>query len=348
MVAPYKPRTKAPGHRSGGHGRWGATRVTALRRYDAAAVADATKAPPAPTSSAELLEREGAQRKRAGFAAILSALFVTVSFLITSAISSGAPGVLITDALRDGAGETLQGENGPGLLAQNLTYLHEKAAVSGLGTIFEVLGWIGFAILLLFLYDATRGRRPEAPFWLRPLLLASVIATIIGVVMIWLGQTISFNDFVSGSDHSSKAARDAVTTPLIGIGGPLRDFGRLGAAIAWMLISFHAMRAGLLTRFLGTLGMIAAVLTFVILQLPILEIFWLLAVGLMVLDKAPSGQPPAWKSGKSEPWPTQQELREMRAKQQEQSANGSEDGPEESVQPSPATSARKRKRRQAR
>ena len=62
------------------------------------------------------------------------------------------------------------------------------------------------------------------------------------------------------------------------------------------------MRAGLLTRMLGYLG-IAAGAMLVLFPLPIVQVFWLAALGVLLLGRWPGGEPPAWRSGQAEPWP---------------------------------------------
>ena len=64
------------------------------------------------------------------------------------------------------------------------------------------------------------------------------------------------------------------------------------------------MRVGLLTRFLGYLGIIAGVLTIIpLVPIPIVEAYWLLALAYLLSGRWPSGVPPAWSSGRAEPWP---------------------------------------------
>ena len=62
------------------------------------------------------------------------------------------------------------------------------------------------------------------------------------------------------------------------------------------------MRAGLLTRMLGYIG-IAAGAMMVLLPLPIVQIFWLAALGFILLGRWPGGAPLAWRTGQAEPWP---------------------------------------------
>ena len=76
------------------------------------------------------------------------------------------------------------------------------------------------------------------------------------------------------------------------------------------------MRVGLLTRFMGVLGVIVGVAVAPILpidQQGIIRVFWLAALGMLFLGRLPSGTPKAWATGEAEPWPTQQQLREQRA-----------------------------------
>ena len=78
------------------------------------------------------------------------------------------------------------------------------------------------------------------------------------------------------------------------------------------------MRVGLLTRFMGVLGMIVGALFIIPLgsSLPIVQAFWLVALGVLFLGRWPAGMPPAWVTGEAQPWPTQQELREARLEKQ--------------------------------
>jgi hypothetical protein len=76
------------------------------------------------------------------------------------------------------------------------------------------------------------------------------------------------------------------------------------------------MRVGLLTRFMGVLGVIVGVAVAPILpidQQGIIRVFWLAALGMLFLGRLPSGTPKAWATGQAEPWPSQQQLREQRA-----------------------------------
>ena len=296
-----------------------------------------TQSNPAPE---DLLAREEAGRMSAGLASLAAAVFVTFAFLVQQIITGKAPSITITAALQDAAGD---GNPKTGLLSDWVTYQHDKLALISLQALLQIIGVVGFAIVLLYLLSAAKGRRPQVPNWLRVLLYVGIGATIIGTLMVTIGNAISFNDFVGSADHSSKAARDAISNPASNAGGAVIFIGTLTVIVAWVLVSLNAMRVGLLTRFLGFLGILGGVLTFFLAQLPIIQIFWLVAVGLLILGRI-VGVPPAWQTGKAEPWPTQQEAREARERAGQGDASP-KTKPVKSPAPSPATSARKRKRR---
>ena len=78
------------------------------------------------------------------------------------------------------------------------------------------------------------------------------------------------------------------------------------------MLPLRARRVGLLSPFMGILGVIAGAL--LVLQLApqiatIIVAFWLGALGLLYLGRWPGGRGPAWESGRSEPWPSAAERR---------------------------------------
>jgi hypothetical protein len=95
--------------------------------------------------------------------------------------------------------------------------------------------------------------------------------------------------------------------------------GRLGLAFALVYTCLYAMRAGLLSRFWGALGMamgVAALLLFV----PF-TVIWFVYFGLLALGWLPNGRPPAWAAGEAIPWPTPGE------KAAAELGSGGDDGP---------------------
>ena len=70
-----------------------------------------------------------------------------------------------------------------------------------------------------------------------------------------------------------------------------------------MLVSLNAMRVGLLTRMFGYIGIVAGAML-VLFPLPVVQIFWLAGLGVRSLGRWPGGDPPAWRTGEAEPWPS--------------------------------------------
>jgi hypothetical protein len=88
--------------------------------------------------------------------------------------------------------------------------------------------------------------------------------------------------------------------------------GTLSLAFAYVIVSLNAMRAGLLSRFMGVLGIIVGAL--IVLPLlpsgvPVVEVFWFGALSALFLGYWPGGRGPAWETGEPVPWPTAAERR---------------------------------------
>ena len=122
-----------------------------------------------------------------------------------------------------------------------------------------------------------------------------------------------------------------------------------------MLVSLNAMRTGLLTRFMGALGIVVGIFQIIAVggSLPLVQTFWLVVLAVLFAGRRPGGDPPAWRTGKAEPWPTAQEAAAARRASQETAAPAEpEPDPEPEPEPvrvpagaQPAASKRKRKRR---
>ena len=116
-------------------------------------------------------------------------------------------------------------------------------------------------------------------------------------------------------------------------GAFIGEIGLLALAVSFLLICLHAQRAGLLGRFMGVVGMFAGA-TIIIRQFDppgVVRSFWLIALGLLILDRlpraiAPRGKP-AWAVAEAVPWPSQQQLREEREAARREAAGEPEPAP---------------------
>lgn len=202
-------------------------------------------------------------------------------------------------------------------LTIELIVTNQRVALELVGAVINFLGLIALALTLGFLFDASRARRPESARGTKlTALLGGALAAVGGVAYAIL-LTIKAHEFVTqGTQTYLQANRLVGTTGF----AALQYAGLIGSlllAIAFVLVSMNAMRVGLLTRFLGYLGMAAAAASlFLIGSAPALlvEVFWLMAVAYLLAGRWPGGDPPTWASGQAQPWPTSAELREQRQK----------------------------------
>jgi hypothetical protein len=167
------------------------------------------------------------------------------------------------------------------------------------------------------------------------------VLTALGTVMFSVAYNIAVGNFLDGP-HTVDRAYDAASVSSLVTAQVFRDLlGPLLLAAGWVVTSLNAMRAGLLTRFMGILGVIIGVLQIVRLgPLPIVQTFWLGALGALLIGFWPSGLPPAWRSGKEEPWPSQADA--VRARK---AAAAARPASSPSSAPSGDRAKRKRKRR---
>jgi hypothetical protein len=78
----------------------------------------------------------------------------------------------------------------------------------------------------------------------------------------------------------------------------------LALIVVMIYVPLQSMRAGLLTRFFGTLGMALGGSMILVLPLALLgTLVWLGYLGLLFVGRAPGGRPPSWDAGEAVPWP---------------------------------------------
>jgi hypothetical protein len=291
---------------------------------------------------------EARQRPRAGVAAILSGLLTLGGYIWAGAAFRDIPRAGFLESLGHVEAAGPIGEQQSARTPVYEFYEQHASAIVGSATARGV-ALVALAWALTFLGAATRGRRPEflrlAVYVLPIGALLTAFATVVGAV----GTVGAISAFLDGP-RTVDAAREigegslVLTAEIVGQIGPLL----LVAGI--FLVSLNAMRVGLLTRFLGILGIISAFLMiFPLGPLPVVQSFWLIAVGLTMLGTVPGGQPPAWRTGRPEPWPSQREAADARRRQAEARRGTREPEPQpEPVpagRPHPVSKKRKRKRR---
>jgi hypothetical protein len=293
----------------------------------------------------ETLTWEAEQGVRAAIAAAVAAIATLVGGIVSSTALSDQPHVPLVRSLQN---ETQPGtDTRPSLRTPQLEYIHDHAGKLILGGVILGIGYFALLPTLGYLYRATKARRPALPR--AALVLALIGPALLGVaaVVFQIALTTKAGDFASSSDHTREAVDDVTKSGLIRGVQVLNLPGTLCVAFALVLLSLNAMRVGLLTRFMGVLGIICGAALVLLPQNPII-VFWLLALAVLFARRWPQGMPPAWESGRAVPWPSAAEVAEQRAAARGDAPTRGEDQEPVSDSEPPAAHASSKKRKRKR
>lgn len=231
------------------------------------------------------LRWEARAAKPAAIAAFAGAAFTLVGVVIQlSAVSSGAD----TDRER-------------------LLQRDEHASDFALSVGAQAISYLLIAGALYYLLRATLARRPETPKYVLAVILLAPTLLIVGGVVNQIDFTGIADEFATSASgqQTEQRAEDLLEDRSIP-GAVTGSAGALALALAFVLVALNAMRAGLLGRFMGVLGVVVgALLVLPLLPLGqfIVQVFWIVALGVLFLDRWPGGRGPAWETGEATPWP---------------------------------------------
>jgi hypothetical protein len=290
---------------------------------------------PDPEKPEVLLEREERERLPAAIAAIASGGLALVGFVLLQTAGRNRP------------------NNDPG----KVLHYNDHAAQILAGNVVVSLAALASGYALLYLYKATKGRRPQTINAARVCAIAGPVILAITQIAVQVVLLRKAHDFATTGSQTYEGAKHILDDGTITALASIALAGQLALGFAFVIISLNSMRAGLLTRFMGILGIIVGVLLVLpVAPSPIVQTVWLISLGFLFLGRWPNGVPPAWSSGEETPWPSQQELRERA--QAEKAAERGEDllepGDDDEREPAPvgangssrpAPQKRKRKRR---
>jgi hypothetical protein len=261
----------------------------------------------------ETLAAERERSTKAGTWAIFAALLTLASSIVVLIAVRDFPVVRLLDTLRSSLGQGPQ--SGPGPVARGLLYFNDHLPLFAAFQLLPALAAAALGITLVFLYRSTAARAPQVGKIPLIAAVAGSVLLVVSALVATVSLTLDVRAFADAANQSEQAARDVFASPVRDVGNYLSVLGRLALVIAIVTTSLNAMRVGLLTRFMGVLGIIVGVL-FIIPQLegqiPFVKIVWLLGLALLFLQRWPKAMPPAWVTGEAQPWPTQQEIREAR------------------------------------
>ena len=238
-----------------------------------------TSAPPSPQ---ETLAYEADARGRVAVATWASGVLTIVGAVLSGVGISGLPDandrvVTVLDAIGD-----LQSgsEIPPGRLAAQVQWLGDHAVLPIAGTLLVALGALLLFMPLSYLYRATKARNPQLTGFVIIMAAIGCVSFAVGRVASELSRYIGAAGF-SGGDNSQ--ALDALTPPAYSVGQILMLLGGFALGFTLVMLCMNAMRAGLLSRFMGVLGMIVGA-TFVLPldQQGVIRSFWLVALGFLI------------------------------------------------------------------
>src|SRR3954468_100870 len=258
----------------------------------------------AATTPEEQLAWEARQRPRAGIAAVAGALLALGSTIATTTTFSKAPSATFLRSLQSAAREGPIG-GAPSQRTAFLQYYSDHQAIVIASAAAQALGYIAIAWTLTFLAAAVRARRPEFPRVAVYFGLVGAVLQAVAVVLATAGTVAAVNKFLDGP-HTVDAAHGITSGSLLVTSSVLQLAAALALAAGFILTSLNAMRVGLLSRFMGVLGIVVGALVVIPLGPfpPVVQAFWLLTLGMMLLGFGRAGLPPAWRTGRAEPWPT--------------------------------------------
>jgi hypothetical protein len=296
----------------------------------------------------DALAAESAARPRVAYLALGAGVATLaggiVSTLVNRALPSGSDKLVTLLPALERAFTAPDARQPTGILAQQVAYIGDHAALWVLGGLLTALSSILVLFPLRFLFEAAQRRNPSMG-------RAGIVSVIAGALLAGVGflvYTIAFalqaHSFAGEAVQTSGGARDAVTAGVVQAGRLLYEIGRFALALGFVLVSLNAMRVGLLPRFLGILGIICGLL-FVIPLEPtgIVRAFFLIAIGLLLLGRWMRGLPPAWSVMEAVPWPSRQARVEAAG-----GGPAAPDGPPAAPAPErrpPARASRKRRKR---
>ncbi len=245
----------------------------------------------------DLLSAEARERPRAAIFAGLAAVFTLIAAVVGIIALAGEP------------------NNLPG----SLIFRNQRVLGLSISAGASLIGSVAIAFVLDFLFRATRARNPNVTGWLRYLPWIGGIGLAVLGIAIQLVLAVKLSHFASQGSQTYTEAKEILTAGDYNFVRYLGIVPQLALALAIVMISLNAMRVGLITRMFGYLGILSAVLFVIpLIPVPIVQIYWLGALGWLFLGRSRTGEPAAWQTGEAVPWPSSAEMREARVRAAEE------------------------------
>jgi hypothetical protein len=256
---------------------------------------------------------ETERRTRLAVPAFAGGVLYLLSGIITSSTLNGAPTVGILQGLTPALAGVANPATSP--RASEVKFISHHAGPLIAGSVIAALAIGVLTLVLLLLVQATRFRRPETWGPARMLVIAGGSSLAVISVAHQVVTAIETHNFAVGHDFSNHAVDNALTKGAANLAIDYLDLvAGLSLAVGMIVVMVNAIRVGLVTRWMGVVGIISGILIFLPIGGATLEVvpsFWIVAMGILYIGKWPNGQPPAWESGEARPWPSRAQMREQ-------------------------------------
>jgi hypothetical protein len=200
-------------------------------------------------------------------------------------------------------------------LTIQLLLINKRFPLDLIGAVLQGIGVLALVWTLAFLFDLTRARRPETKGVTRTIVLIAGVVSAVGATVYAAILAVKAHQFATQGAQTYPQANSLTHGAALPVLQTVDIAAQFALDICLILIALNGMRVGLLTRFMGYTGIIVGIAGMLLIgsaPSAALQVFWMGALGILFAGRWPGGEPPAWRSGKAEPWPTSQELREQR------------------------------------
>ena len=214
--------------------------------------------------------------------------------------------------------------NAPHNLLANLLYYDSHASAVYFGAVIRAVGTVALIAPLLFLMRSAAARGANVPRFAPGLTVVGVVLVAISTLAVSIASVGFSQRFATDTAITYTQAKNLLKGQAILAASAAGLIGSLSVGFGFVMASLNAMRVGLLTRFMGYVGILGGVLFVIpiLSPVPIVQAFWLIAVAALIFGRWPSGMPPAWEDGEAHKWPSAAEARERAAAEREARSNG--------------------------
>jgi hypothetical protein len=295
----------------------------------------------------EQVESEARRRGRLAVPAFAGGFLYLLSQIIITETLTGAPNVGVLQGLAPALSGVASPARSP--RANEVKFISHHALPLIAGSVLAAFALFALTKILLLLLEATTFRRPQTWRRARAVLLIGGIAFPAVSVVHQIVTAIQTHNFATGSDFSSHAVDEALTTGTPNVVIEYVDLlAGLALAAGIIGVMINALRVGLVPRWMGILGMFTGLLLFLPIggaELQVVPALWMVMMGVLYAGRWPGGDPPAWLAGEPRPWPSGAQMRaERQAAKNPGAAKPGRDVPPEPARPPQRGTSRKRRK----